>query len=364
MKNKLTVLIFAYVLGALTLACFLKPDTIYSEGERRPLAESPRFTLEALISGEYMKSFETYVTDQFPVREKLRTIKSLFSSYVFNKKDNNGLFVADGHISKIEYPQNTEMTEYAKDRFHYLYNSYMKDKDVNIYLSLIPDKNFFLAEKNGYPSLDYQKFINDFKDKMDYMEYIDVTNLLSIDDYYKTDSHWKQDKIKDVAKFLLNSMGTDSNAEYKENLLDNPFNGVYKGQSALPFKSDTIKYLTNDILDNCIVTYYDSGTGVKGDIYNMEKAYGKDPYEMFLSGTSALIEIENPTAKTDKELLLFRDSFGSSIAPLLVAGYKKVTVVDIRYIQSSFLGNFIEFSNQDVLFLYSTTLINNSMAMR
>ena len=97
---------------------------------------------------------------------------------------------------------------------------------------------------------------------------------------------------------------------------------------------------------------------------HMEKAYGKDPYEMFLSGTSALIEIVNPTAKTDKELVLFRDSFGSSIAPLLVEGYKKVTVVDIRYIQSSFLGNFIEFSNQDVLFLYSTTLINNSKAMR
>ena len=364
MKNKLTALIFACVLGALTLTCFLKPDTIYSEGERRPLAEKPEFTLETLFLGGYMKSFETYVTDQFPFREKLRTIKSLFSSYVFNKKDNNGLYVADGHISKIEYPENKEMTEYAKDRFDYLYNTYMKDKDVNIYLSLIPDKNFFLAEKNGYPSLDYQKFINDFKDKMDYMEYIDVTNLLSIDDYYKTDSHWKQEEIKDVAEFLLNAMGTDIKSEYTENLLDNPFNGVYKGQSALPFKSDTIKYLTNDILDKCIVTYYDSGKGVKGDIYNMEKAYGKDPYEMFLSGTSALIEIENPTAKTDKELVLFRDSFGSSIAPLLVEGYKKVTIVDIRYIQSSFLGNFIEFSNQDILFLYSTTLINNSKAMR
>jgi len=96
----------------------------------------------------------------------------------------------------------------------------------------------------------------------------------------------------------------------------------------------------------------------------MEKAYGKDPYEMFLSGTSALIEIENPNAKSDKELVIFRDSYASSIAPLLVEGYSRVTLVDIRYIQSSFLGNFVEFDNQDVLFLYSTSLINNSTSMR
>ena len=159
-------------------------------------------------------------------------------------------------------------------------------------------------------------------------------------------------------------MGVDVKAEYTENTLEKPFSGVYTGQLAIPFKPDTIKYLTNDTLNSCVVTYYDTGMPKVGDMYNMEKAYGKDPYEMFLSGTSALIEIENPNAKTSKELVVFRDSYGSSLVPLLTPGYSKITVVDIRYIQSSFLGNFIEFDNQDVLFIYSTTLLNNSMAMR
>lgn len=363
-KNIISVAIFALLLGTLTLFCWLKPHTAYSESERRPLANKPEFAFNEIITGEYMKTLETYVTDQFPMRDRFRTIKSIFSGYVFNKKENNGLYVAEGHLSKLEYPENKEMTEYAKERFDYLYKTYMKDEDVNIYLSFIPDKNYFLAKKHGYPSIDYEKFVNDFKDKMDYAEYIDVTHLLEIDDYYKTDSHWKQENITDVAEFLAQNMGGDAKTEYTENILENPFYGVYKGQSALPFKADVIKYLTNDILDACKVTYFDTGNGVLGQMYNMEKAYGKDPYEMFLSGTSALIEIENPRAKTEKELVLFRDSYGSSIAPLLVPAYKKVTVVDIRYIQSSFLGNFIDFSNQDVLFLYSTTLINNSMAMR
>lgn len=363
-KDKLTVLVFTLLLGTLTLFCWLKPHTVYSESERRPLEEKPEFVFSSIVTGAYMKTFETYVTDQFPMRDTFRGVKAIFSEYVLSKKDNNELYVAEGHISKLDYPANKEMTEHAKKRFDYLYETYMKEKNVKIYLSLIPDKNYFLAKKHGYPSIDYEAFVNDFKGKLDYMEYIDVTHLLTPHDYYRTDSHWKQENITDVAEFLAQKMGGNAKTEYSVNVLDNPFNGVYKGQLALPFQPDVIRYLTNDILNACKVTYFDTGKGVSGEMYNMEKAYGKDPYEMFLSGTSALIEIENPNAETDKELVLFRDSYGSSIAPLLVPAYKKVTVVDIRYIQSGFLGNFIEFSNQDVLFLYSTTLINNSTAMR
>ncbi|MBR6635258.1 MAG: hypothetical protein IKL41_06515, partial [Clostridia bacterium] len=78
----------------------------------------------------------------------------------------------------------------------------------------------------------------------------------------------------------------------------------------------------------------------------------------------SLITIDNPNAKTDKELVLFRDSFGSSIAPLLATGYSKVTVVDIRYVQSAILGRFINFENADVLFLYSTLVLNNSETLK
>lgn len=363
-KNIILTLVFVLFLSVMSVCCWFKPHTAYSESERRPTAEKPQFSAVSLFSGEFMKGFEAYVVDQFPGRDNFRSIKAVFSNYFFNKKDNNGLYVADGHISKIEYPVNPEMVSNAESKFNFLYDKYMKDKNVNIYLSLIPDKNYFLARKNGYPSINYGKFINDFKGRMDYMKYIDILPLLSIDEFYSTDSHWKQECIKDVAEHIGMAMGTDVSSVYTENTLDVPFKGVYLGQSAVPFKPDTIKYLTNDVLSACEVNYFDTGMAVKGDIYNMEKAHGKDPYEMFLSGTSALIEIKNPNAKTEKELVVFRDSYGSSLVPLLIPGYSKITVVDIRYIQSAFVGSFVKFDNQDVLFLYSTTLINNSGAMR
>ena len=96
----------------------------------------------------------------------------------------------------------------------------------------------------------------------------------------------------------------------------------------------------------------------------MEKAAGKDPYELFLSGPKSLLTIENPSAHTEKELIVFRDSFGSSIAPLLAEGYAKITLVDIRYLSPQMLDRFITFTDQDVLFLYSVSVLNNSVTIK
>ena len=56
--------------------------------------------------------------------------------------------------------------------------------------------------------------------------------------------------------------------------------------------------------------------------------------------------------------------YGSSLAPLLASGYRTITLVDLRYLSSDQLDQYIDFEDQDVLFLYSTLLLNNSLSMR
>ena len=56
--------------------------------------------------------------------------------------------------------------------------------------------------------------------------------------------------------------------------------------------------------------------------------------------------------------------FGSSMAPLLVSDYSKVTLVDTRYIAPKLVGNFVDFEGADVLFLYSTLILNQSAALK
>ena len=363
-KNIITVLVFSIFLFSLSAMCYFDSDLQYTESERRELAQLPVVSSQSILSGKFMADFENYSADQFPYRDGFRSVKAIFSNAALRKKDNNGLFFADGHLSKISTKKNSAMMDYAANLFKKIIDKNINDEKSKVYFSVVPDKNYYLAEKNGFPSLDYGSFIDEMKNKTDYMTYIDLTEKLSLDDYYRTDSHWKQENITKVAEHLGKSMGVDVSAEYKTNILFQPFRGVYAGQSALPVEPDVIKYLTSDTLDNCTVTYYDTGKPINKELYDMKKAFGKDPYEMFLSGSSPLVVIENPYAATERKLIMFRDSFGASLAPLMVEGYKEVTVVDVRYVQSSYLGNFVDFDNSDVLFIYSTELLNNSLAMK
>ena len=125
---------------------------------------------------------------------------------------------------------------------------------------------------------------------------------------------------------------------------------------------ETMYILESDLLDACSV--YDYESGKTGAVYDESKLEAKDLYEVFLSGPRSLLTIENPNAATDRELIIFRDSFGSSIAPLLVQDYAKVTLVDIRYIQIDVLPRFLEFHGQDVLFMYSVPVLNNSETIK
>ena len=101
-----------------------------------------------------------------------------------------------------------------------------------------------------------------------------------------------------------------------------------------------------------------------GSIYDMERAHGKDAYDMFLGGEIAKLVIENPNAKTDKELVIFRDSYGRSIIPLMIDDYAKITVIDTRYQIPQLLLMGVNFDNADVLFLYSTLVLNASSEMK
>ena len=366
MTNKTKHIVITTVMVAFFLVisvfAWVKPSDEFSASERRKLAQFPELSFKTVISGGFMSSFENYTLDQFPLRDKFRTLKAIVALNVFNQSANNDIYVVDGFASKIEYPLNEESVERAGERFRYVYEKYLKDTNTKNYLSIIPDKNYFLGTENGYLSIDYEKMISLLRENTDFLKYIDITKDLEIEDFYKTDTHWREENIVDVAEKIGKEMGTNVKAEYDVKTLENDFYGVYYGQSALPLEAEEIKYLTNDVLKNCKVFDYQNNKEIS--VYDMEKAEGKDPYEMFLGGPLSLVTIENEKAKTDKELIIFRDSFGSSIAPLLVEGYKKITLVDIRYMHPNLLENYIEFNSQDVLFLYSTSVLNNSETIK
>lgn len=362
LKNRIVIITMAAFLLLVSVACWLKGSDEYSNAERRYLKQFPELTLNTVMSGKFMSEFETYTQDQFPGRDALRGLKSGVALSVFANKDNNDLYLVDGYIGKLEYPYKPEAIEHATGVFQGISDKYLEDTNCNVYYAIIPDKGNFLAEENGYLSMDYALLEEDFCAGMEGMTYIDLYEVMELDDFYKTDTHWRQEELTDIANAIATAMGKELTAEYELCALDNPFYGVYYGQLALPLQGETLYYLNNSELEQCYV--YDYTNMLETEVYDMEKAMGPDPYEIYLSGPLSLITIENPSADTDAELIIFRDSFGSSIAPLFAEDYAKITLVDIRYIYNGVLGNYIEFENQDVLFLYSTLVLNNSETLK
>lgn len=358
-KYGMAAVLAVWLLLALT-AWLRSPDEISVE-ERRPLAQLPEITAESIQNGQFMESFESYTLDQFPGRNLFRQVKALTHYYLLGQRDNNGIYLTHGQAVKLEYPLNEESVLRARRIFTQIGEKYLKDSRV--FVSVVPDKGYYLAEGNGYLAMDYERLFQ-IMSGMEGATYIPLADCLNGTDYYATDTHWRQERLFTAAQRLCNYMGVDipKQEQYRATKVAAPFYGVYYGQAALPIQPDTLYTLQSEILEQCTVYNYE--TGITGSVYDWQKLTENDLYEVFLSGSVSLLRIDNPNAQTDRELIIFRDSFGSSIAPLLVQGYRTITLVDIRYLPSAMLDRFIDFHGQDVLFLYSTIVLNNSETLK
>ena len=359
MKRTISLILILAIWGGLAAFAWVKAPAEVSDAERRPLEQFPAVSGESLLSGQFMKDFADYAVDQFPLRDGFRTLNAYLTYYLLGQKDNNGIYLSDGYAAKMDYPLDEGSVSNALTRFTELYELYLQDSKVHF--ALVPDKSCYLAEEAGVLSIDYDALYARVAEELPWAELIDLRGFLDIEDYYRTDTHWRQEQIVPAAQAIADRLGVTV-PEFDKMQIDRPFYGVYYGQAALPMEPDTMYYLTNEVLENCTVTIHDSG--ITAAVLDTTKLGSRDLYDVFLSGGAAVLEISNPAGQEGRELIVFRDSFGSSMVPLLVNDYETVWVLDTRYVNPAMLGNFVDFSGQDVLFLYSTLILNSSSALR
>lgn len=362
-KSQLIVCIIGSIYAVFVLCCFLRSDALYSQSERRLLEQKPELSVERLKEGRYAAQLETYLTDQFPFRDKLRFIKAFYEKHCLYRQDSNGIYEKDGYLCAMEYPLEEAYIDRAAEIFQKIYDQNLKDTQTKVYVSVIPDKNFFMAE-DEHLSMDYELFFHSIYDQMKFAEPIRLENMLQITDYYRTDSHWRQEKLPDIAGYIAGKMNAKAakGLEYTIHRAETPFYGVYYGQAALPVEPDTLSYCSNAVMEQYQI--YDHEHEKEIPLYDLDKLYGRDPYEMFLGGNLSLVTITNPVAETDKELVVFGDSFSRSLAPLLAQHYSKTTLYDMRYLPSAYIERFLTLTDQDILFLYSTTVLNHSITLK
>lgn len=346
--------IFVLILSLFFILNVFKKDNEVSVSERRKLTLMPKFSLKSVFNGTYFNEFDKYTTDQFIYRDNFRTLKAKMDLSIKNNYHN--LYIKDDYFIEMEYPLNMDSVDNLISKINYIRDTYLSES--NVYYSIIPDKNYFIDDNNL--RIDYQYLEDYMYNKLNF-RYIDIFNTLELDDYYKTDSHFIINRIDKVTSRLLSGMNNYNDINYSVEKVSS-FDGVYKSRVPISSKSDELNIIKNDSINNSLVYDYSKNSYI--NFYDMNKLKSNDKYEMYLGGSTPLVSIYNDLCNNDRELIIFRDSFGSSLVPLLVSSYKTITLVDTRYMSPKMLGNYIDFNNKDVLFIYNTSIINNSYSLK
>jgi hypothetical protein len=281
------------------------------------------------------------------------------------------VFVTDGYLSEVIYPIKDNMVNYAVTLIESIYNTYLADGNHRVVVSVVPDKNIALHEAYYetdpafsdallLPYADISQIVRE--GTKSFALYHDIMSTLSLSSYYYTDMHWRQEYLTETAASIHDAFGLPLEFQaVAEPFTAHPFIGSYTEDALMAdAEVDTLYYVMNETLEQVRVTDYVNGIPQEGVLYNTDITADQKTYDLFLSGPMPLQVLESPLAKTDRELIIFRDSFGSSLAPLLMRDYEKITLIDTRYIVPAMLGEYVDFEGADVLMAYSSLILNDA----
>lgn len=155
----------------------------------------------------------------------------------------------------MEYPLSKINVNKNTDKIKEIYNSYLKE--MNVYYAIIPDKNYYL-KNDDHLKIDYDLLKQLMNKKLANLRYIDIWDSIELESYYKTDLHWKQENLIEVA----NTIKANMNLLYKENNYEKieigDFYGTYFGQISSNINPDKIYILNNEVITNCTTYNYET----------------------------------------------------------------------------------------------------------
>ena len=359
-KKVSAILFFVVIVGMLLLLIFW-PKKEFSDNENRVLATFPEFSFQSITSGEFMTGFESYVADHFFMRDEWIAAKTR-TELLAGKKEVNGVFILkDRLIQKMDGYDRTQFVNNLN-----AINSFVERTGIPASIMLVPtaceiDKSMLDANA----PVENQKILIEsaYARLSRNLSTIDVYSPLysSRDEYiyYKTDHHWTS-----LGAYLAYSAASKS-----------------LGYESIPYNSFVIRHASHDFLGtlyskviyddmgpDTIDYYYYTGEGsvnvteVVVDNGREQKSYDsmyfeeyltqKDQYSSFLGSNQPVV-----TVKTDspsgKKLLVIKDSYAHSLVPFLSNHYSEITMVDLRYINTS-LDEKVPLDEYDqVLFVYN-----------
>ena len=369
--DRIPVYLVCGIILCFVIAIFLTEKRDFSENENRKLAQMPELTFENIKSGQFTSGVETFVADQFPLRDAFLSLMTEVER-ISLRKEIAGVYLAkDGSL--IEEYDNPRHTDKQIEQFSKLANNVenarcmlmMVPTAVSVCSDLLPDN----ASK-----ADFQQQILDeiYAAVPEKLEKIDASTKLKDEAakilgtesadrlFYRTDHHWTTYGAYVGYQAFCDAAGLDAIplSEYTGEVVSEDFKGtIYSKLNDPYFGTDKIVSYSHPDW-KLSVEYTDSGE-ITDTPYNPEYLSKKDQYSYFLNNIHPLITITNDAVEGGA-IALVKDSYANSMVPYLLQHYHTVYIFDTRYYKggpSKFINEHPEIT--DVLILYNMNTIDN-----
>lgn len=370
MENKtatVTSVGFVMLLICLLILCIITPDKEISYNENRKLNQMPKLEALSIATGDYMKKFEKYVSDNIVARDEWVKIKNIID-LTSGKKDNGKVYFGkDGYLFPIDNIDEKQLQKNFTYVKKFIGNVKAESENINISVLVAPTSKEILKEKmpKYVPISNQWKVLNKAEQ---YFGKILVNPSSILRDhkdeyiYYKTDHHWTT-----LGAYYAYEMWAEQNGleplnkdDFNIKVISDDFYGTtYSKAVGVSKEADYIEKFSNATIDSMrmqidtlkVVRNLDS-------IYDEKYLQTKDKYSYFLSGNNPLTIIEG-SAKNSQNILVVKDSYANCFVPFLTTHFEKVYVVDLRYYKESLLQLIKEKNISDVMFLYNVIQYSN-----
>lgn len=379
--NKLMIAMFTVVLFAVPIITAALPKAERSENENRPLAKMPTLVNDRKLeqaenpaeffgavkwdyltdrTGKAFKDdFETYFCDHLAGREMWVKFSNGLSK-LSGKREINDVYTINDQMFQVFRKYDPEVVEKSVNAINGFAERF---PDISMSFMLAPtSQEIFGPQVPSYTGLLSEKaFIDGVYGKLQNVSSIDCLTYLSggKDDYifYRTDHHWTSlgayyayaaaAKTLGYSAYGLNSFNIETaSSDFRGTLYSRTLdNGI---------TPDSIMYyfLASGEPSVKMTCINDTKTEVYDSLYVRDFLEVKDKYSSFTGSNVPVVTIET-NVDTDKTLLIVKDSYAHALVPFLSKHYKKITMVDMRYINTG-LDRLIDMSEySQALFMFN-----------
>lgn len=365
--KQIMVIVFCLLLFGGAIATMLLPDKENSVMENRELAQKPEFSVKNFLKGNYQKKYETYLSDQFFLRDQWVNLSSGMQYFSGKKEINNVYLGKEGYLLEKNTEEDFDK-EQIKENIAFL-SSFLNDTEEfygkeHVSCIMIPSKAEALS--NRLPAFakatDQSEVLEALKSKLSYSDMLlDVKEILQKHQkeyiYYRTDHHWTTlgayyafqewaEKTGQAKAYPLK--------DYQREIAFEDFYGTTYNRVHVPVKADSVELFHSPDEKEVYINMDDGEQEADSFYFRDEALEGFNRYNVFFSKNTFKIEV-NTEAKRKKTLLLVKDSFANCFVPFLTEDYDRVIMIDYRYGKVS-AGNILSDYEDitDVLVMFNT----------